>query len=160
RRLHLRVAVEQGLVPVQRSDPAVVGDVDLAAWCAGRHADGNELRHEGVAVAVVARVERPGRGREVRAYRLPGEVGAPGRVEGDAPADVVISPAEEGRVDGRRAGRVQLRHEGVADAAEARVEGAQGSREGGAGGHPGQVGVPRGVDGDADARGLDAEEGR
>ena len=83
-----------------------------------RGAGGVELRDEGVA-AVGRRVERARCGREVCRACLARHVGVAAAVDRDAAAVVEAVAAEVGRVDERRAGRVQLRQGGVEGAVRA-----------------------------------------
>jgi hypothetical protein len=82
---------------------------------------------------------------------MPGDVSIARPVDPDAPANVEVRPAEEGRVDERRADRVQLRDEGIPTAVVGGVEGPGRGGEVARGRLPGDVGVAPGIDRDAAA---------
>jgi hypothetical protein len=79
-------------------------------------------------------------------------VGATGGVHGDSIANVFTTAPEESGVDEqRRAGRIELRHEGVSAAVVSGIEGPKGRREVARPGVASHVGVTGGVHGDVKA---------
>ena len=122
----VRAAGEPGVAG--RVEDEAAGRVEVRAADEGREDERRagrvQLRDERVAV-VVGRVVRAGGGREVRRRRAAAHVGVAGAVDGEAAAAVEVGAAEEGGVDERRAGRVQLRQGGVEGAVGGGVEGAR-----------------------------------
>src|SRR5205823_14714981 len=116
---------------------------------------GGEVRIEGVhddgADATKAGLDGARGGGEVRREGLTRHVSVAGGVHGDAVALVKAVAAEIGGVDEGGACRVELRHEGVGlAAAEGRLEGPRRRWEVAGTSETRHVGVPHGVDGDAE----------
>src|SRR5262249_52015127 len=112
-----------------------------------------QLRHEGVREYATPEslLEGAGGGGKVGAVGWPGYVGIAGRVYRDAGGKVEAAAAQVGGVDQARAGRIQLCHEGVHEAAgKCRLGGADGGGEA-AGGFSGDVGIAGRVDRNAGA---------
>src|SRR5439155_15340274 len=95
-----------------RPKPTQIGGVEEGG------AGGIEFRHEGVDQAAEGRLEGARCRREVAGSRDARHVGVAGRVQGDAEALFRAGAAEKGGVDEGRAGGIQLRHEGAAEAAK------------------------------------------
>src|SRR5439155_24364197 len=113
-------------------------------------AGGVELRHEGVEAAE-GRLEGPRSRREVERPSAARHIGAAGGVHRDAVATITTTAPEVGGVDEGGARGVELRHEGIEEAAEGRLEGPQRRREVDGEGVTRHVGVAGGVHGDAAA---------
>src|SRR5260370_7229093 len=75
------------------------------------------------AVRAAGRIEGAGGGGEIGRICLPCHVRVTSEVYGDAVPDVIAATTEEGGVDERRAVAIQLRHEGVGAASQARLDG-------------------------------------
>src|SRR5439155_30689 len=130
-------------VPLIGAAAAEVGGVDK------RRARGVELRHESVR-EVKGGLEGARGGGEVRREGPTRHVRAAGGIHGNAVGRVTAAAAEVGGVDQGGAGRIKLRHEGVA-ASGGRLEGTRCRGKVYRASPTRHVGVAGGIHGDAEA---------
>ena len=103
--------------------PPQVGRVD-------RRSNGIQLHEEAVVgTTPEGRLEGPGGCREVRRTGPPCDIGVAGGIHGEASTLVQATSTYVGGVHERGSGGVQLRHVGVVDTTEGRLEGPGGCRE-------------------------------
>src|SRR5262249_31591462 len=107
---------------------------------------GRELRHKGVKGAAECRLQGTDRG-EVGGEGVPGDVGGASAIHGDGTAFIEAAAAQVGGIDeGGAIGR-ELRHKGVKEAAECRLQGMDRGEVAGVG-EPGDVGGASAIHGD------------
>jgi hypothetical protein len=149
RRVALYVEAE-GADAAREADGAAPGD--LACGLRRRNDRLGQLEDVGVGHSAVRGLEGAGRGREVGRGCHAGRVRVARGVQRDAESVVVRIPAEVGGIQKRGASGVELRYDGVSNAAAERgLERSRGEREIERAGAAGDEGVAGGIHGDGAA---------